>query len=248
MYPILPEIDSFDIPLPIVPGWIPIDIPLQAQGAVRLLQGYTPFGDIPAAALPPSAHQRIFAWPAAVGSVSQAGYVPGTAQTPAELAAVWTDSILSPLTTVPMPFDAIPEDGAPAFSVMPGLGEPRTEIYAMQGKAVWTARPDDPIAYTRPSPVLEGSSTRLRIAGVTRDGTGAALGSCTVSVVNALEFQYANDPDVLSDPVVAITTSDVSGNFAVEVRTPGPYQLMGYKSGSPDLAGITVNTVTPVAV
>ena len=74
------------------------------------------------------------------------------------------------------------------------------------------------------------------ISGVTRDSTGAALGSCRVEM-------FRTGGDVF----VADTTSDGSGVFSITTpNNSGTFYLVAYKPGSPDVAGTTVNTLTAV--
>lgn len=73
----------------------------------------------------------------------------------------------------------------------------------------------------------------LRVFGVTKDSTGAALAACTVDL-----FRTADDVRV--DTVV----SDGSGNY--EFRSASlttAYYVVAYKVGAPDVAGTTVNTL-----
>jgi hypothetical protein len=79
------------------------------------------------------------------------------------------------------------------------------------------------------------------LTGTTTDGAGAALGNCRV-IAYQTGWQYAGNAPV----IIAETTSDGSGNFSMLLRNID-YQLTAYKPGSPDLAGITKNNVTPVA-
>lgn len=83
-------------------------------------------------------------------------------------------------------------------------------------------------------PILPLPPTYFRIAGTTRDATGAALGTCVVDL-------FRTSDDVKLDSV----TSDAEGLF--EFRTagqpPNAYYLVAYKAGSPDVAGTTVNTL-----
>jgi hypothetical protein len=79
------------------------------------------------------------------------------------------------------------------------------------------------------------------LTGTTTDGAGAALGNCRV-IAYQTGWQYAQDAPV----IIAETVSDGSGNFSIDLRNID-YQLTAYKPGSPDLAGITKNNVTPVA-
>lgn len=73
----------------------------------------------------------------------------------------------------------------------------------------------------------------LRIFGVTKDSTGAALGSCTVDL-------FTTTDNVL----VATTVSDASGNYEFRGRsTSFTHYVVAYKAGSPDVSGTTVNTL-----
>lgn len=85
------------------------------------------------------------------------------------------------------------------------------------------------------------STVRWQLAGITRDATGAALGNCRVIVLEVGQ-QF-----VQGAPIVAETTSDGSGNYTIEVPRNTAYQLLCYKAGSPDVAGASVNTLTPAA-
>ncbi len=76
------------------------------------------------------------------------------------------------------------------------------------------------------------STKAFSITGVTKDSAGTALGSCVVELYLTL-----------GDVVVGITTSDASGNYSFPA-TGGPYYIVAYKKGSPDVAGTTVNTLT----
>ena len=76
------------------------------------------------------------------------------------------------------------------------------------------------------------------ITGITRDNAGAALGSCRVELMRTG-----------GDTFVAETISDGSGNFTlVTPNNSGTFYLVAYKVGSPDKAGTSVNTLTPVPV
>lgn len=72
------------------------------------------------------------------------------------------------------------------------------------------------------------------LSGVTRSSNNAALGSSAVSVF-----------DTASNTLVAQTTSSALGEFAAPLYSTGPFYMVAYKSGSPDVAGTTVNTLTP---
>lgn len=76
--------------------------------------------------------------------------------------------------------------------------------------------------------------TYFSIRGVTKDSAGAVLGGCVV-----------NWFDTATNVKLGTITSDANGVF--EFRTAGQppttYYLVAYKSGSPDVAGTTVNTL-----
>lgn len=72
----------------------------------------------------------------------------------------------------------------------------------------------------------------FEIAGVSRDSAGAAIGDCEVGLFHAA-----------SDVLRARTVSDGAGAFTFRVGDNSDYYYVrAYKTGAPDLAGITVNT------
>lgn len=81
---------------------------------------------------------------------------------------------------------------------------------------------------------------RFQMTGVTKDSTGVALGNCRVVVLETGRL--------LTDaiPVVAEGMSDGSGNYSIIVPMNTGYQVIAYKPGSPDVAGVTVNNAAPV--
>lgn len=79
-----------------------------------------------------------------------------------------------------------------------------------------------------------GALSTLAVSGVTRNSAGSPLGNCVVDMLRTAD-----------DVKVADTKSDFSGNFRIDVLSPGPYYLVAYLAGSPDLAGTSVNTVQP---
>lgn len=73
----------------------------------------------------------------------------------------------------------------------------------------------------------------LKICGVTRDANNSPLSGCTVHL-----FRTRDDVEVDQ------TISDGSGNFAFVTASPGEsYYVTAYLAGSPDVAGVTVNTL-----
>lgn len=92
------------------------------------------------------------------------------------------------------------------------------------------------IAPFMPELPLPGYS-RLYISGITKDSSGVALGNCTVDLFRTID-------DVLQQR----TTSDGGGNYALDPvnNGNGPYYIVAYKVGAPDVAGTTVNTLLGV--
>jgi len=70
------------------------------------------------------------------------------------------------------------------------------------------------------------------LVGVTRDSNGVAVGSVRVEL-----FLTAGDLPLMT------AVSDTTGNFNFNNPGTGPFYIVAYKAGSPDLAGTTVNTL-----
>lgn len=79
---------------------------------------------------------------------------------------------------------------------------------------------------------LPFNATNLYISGVTKDSTGAALGGCAVSL-----FRTSDGALILS------AISDATGNYSFPILVSGQFYVVAYKAGSPDVAGVTVNTL-----
>jgi hypothetical protein len=93
---------------------------------------------------------------------------------------------------------------------------------------------------------FEQGSCLWAITGTTKDSAGAALGSCRVIAMET--GRMIMDPKGLNESHVGEVVSDGSGNYTLPVPTNTAYQLTAYKPGSPDVAGITKNNVTPTQV
>lgn len=73
------------------------------------------------------------------------------------------------------------------------------------------------------------------LSGVTRDRNGAILLSCVVNLFRTVD-------NVLVDSLIS---SGIDGSFTFTTLGPGEfYYEVAYKSGSPDVTGATVNTLT----
>jgi hypothetical protein len=72
------------------------------------------------------------------------------------------------------------------------------------------------------------------ISGITKDQNSTPLGSCVLNL-----FLTSNNT------LVASTTSDGSGNYTLTFNATitGPFYIVAYKAGSPDVAGTSVNTL-----
>jgi hypothetical protein len=82
---------------------------------------------------------------------------------------------------------------------------------------------------------FNGGAQVKKIVGTTRDSAGNPLGSCIVQ-----GFLTA------TDTFVGQMTSDSGGYFELPTPYTGAHYVVAYKAGSPDVAGTTVNTLTPV--
>jgi len=78
-----------------------------------------------------------------------------------------------------------------------------------------------------------GAHVRKKISGVTKDSTGAVLGSATVQIFNTAT-------GLLVDTV----TSDSAGNYFASDPNAVNCFAVAYEAGSPDVAGTTKNNLT----
>lgn len=72
----------------------------------------------------------------------------------------------------------------------------------------------------------------IRISGTTKDSTGAALGNCIVQLFRTVD-----------DAIHCETTSDANGNYVIYPFVSGPFYIVAYKAGSPDVTGATRNNL-----
>jgi hypothetical protein len=78
------------------------------------------------------------------------------------------------------------------------------------------------------------STLNATITGITKDSTGAALGICTVQLFRTLDDSFRSE-----------VLSDASGNYVLYPDVTGPFYIVAYKAGAPDVAGTTMNTLIP---
>ena len=70
------------------------------------------------------------------------------------------------------------------------------------------------------------------MSGISRDNTGAALGNCQILIFRTEDKSF-----------IAETVSDaVTGAWSITVMKSGPFFLVGYKVGAPDVAATSLNT------
>jgi hypothetical protein len=92
-----------------------------------------------------------------------------------------------------------------------------------------TAKPK----FKRPSVVEpRPPATRWTFSGFTYDATAVALASCSVEL-------YRSDNDLVTGSFV----SNSDGSWLINSNNGGRHYLVAYKTGSPDLAGTTLNTL-----
>ena len=148
------------------------------------------------------------------------------------------------LGRVGFPLQAWQQGGSGGWSMNPGIGvSPKRAVNLRRLNTMYAAPAltsvvnpaalidelyDNDVSYDR-----DLGQQNNRIIGVSRDATGAALGSCVVKVFRTVD-----------DVLVASTTSDGSGNWTAYPNQPGPYYFVEYKAGSPDVFGTSPNTNT----
>lgn len=146
------------------------------------------------------------------------------------------------------PFDAVPAPnlGRPgirfnAQSLNPGI--PLTKARPNVGNlgVTYKAVTDNAIINPQNTPFTDRrvydrvqASLNMSLSGVSRDSVGAALGSCRVMIFRTEDMSFVTE-----------TTSDSVGVWSVSLMKGGPFFLVEYKAGSPDVAGTSVNTVVP---
>jgi hypothetical protein len=111
-------------------------------------------------------------------------------------------------------------------------------VLGMPGRRFGAAKPNVANALTaigRPFRSPNFSTSSLYITGVTRNSTGVALGSCVVDLYRTENESW-----------IANTTSDGSGNYSFQILVGGPFFIVAYKAGGPDVFGTSVNTLVGI--
>jgi hypothetical protein len=239
------DLSGVAVPTFLVAGWMMESAPSPAFTLLPMPLALQPEAfAAPRPVLPMTMHMRLWKWPALVGPINVAGSRPQMTPTPQELPTVDSGLYLPVMPTWPRGDDQIASTPTYALDPTPTIPRPEQELLGLRN--VWT-RHHPTLPMWAPEIVggfVGGSNVRQVLSGVTRDGTGVALAACTVKAFRADQIVIPFDQDVA---MVATTVSDGGGAYTLEVRENAPHQLTGYKTGSPDLAGITLNTVLPVA-
>lgn len=81
---------------------------------------------------------------------------------------------------------------------------------------------------------IKGISNRT-LSGVSRDASGAPLGNVRVLVFRTSDNAF-----------IAETLSDASGNWSLVITVGGPFFLVEYLAGAPDVFGTSPNNLVPV--
>lgn len=248
-------------PPPVEGGWLlsteasPLD-PLSPLVVYAVEKNYA-FSDIPdkpwsplaspaSYALPMTMHQALYQWP-------DTGVGPHI-----EVEGVVKDPVPAPLPPIMDPWGITPVieqvDGFSPVSLpwaplteIPSPSAPPSQFSNQAFKQWWTIRKGNPhFAYSLRGgwrgPLAQESCV---ISGTTIDSAGLPLGNCRVVVFEASKIMF--NADVQGNPVVVETVSDSLGAYSVVVRGGRSYQLIAYKDGSPDVAGITRDDVQAVA-
>jgi hypothetical protein len=116
--------------------------------------------------------------------------------------------------------------GGKAASFFRGLLQ--TDIEDDTGRTVINRGQIGTVQYRNIAPTINQA-----ITGVSRDNTGAILPNCKVVL-----FQTGGEIPTQR------TVSDGSGNFRFDNPGTGPFFIVSYKPGAPDVTGATVNTLT----
>lgn len=82
-----------------------------------------------------------------------------------------------------------------------------------------------------------GITQNTKLTGVTRDSSGAPVGNCSLDL-------YLTGADMIAQQ----GASDSFGAFTFDNPGSGPFYIVAYKVGAPDIAGTTVNTLSAQVV
>lgn len=84
------------------------------------------------------------------------------------------------------------------------------------------------------------STRKWFVEGVARNlDTGLPLSGCRVIIMESDKIGK------VTNPIIADLISDAEGKYSIQVNHNRYFQIFGYLAGSPDISGITLNTVSP---
>lgn len=118
-------------------------------------------------------------------------------------------------------------------------GSPSPGIVAIPGKRFGAPRPTRADVFAVSSKPFRSAGGRLNmtLSGTSRDASGAPLAACRVLIFRTEDNSFVGE-----------TASDASGAWSVSMMKGGPFFLVEYKAGAPDVAGTSANTLVPVPV
>lgn len=232
-------VNPFDIGVESIPAQPPALPPCVSAAAI--------VASMPNALYPMTFHQRLYQWPdTGIGEVRLAGS-PSVDKSypPKEVPIGQMDWSTQPITAAPIfriddvTTPLMGEQTLDAETKLPTACMPILNFRTLYRTAPWA-----PTVLIRNNQ-YGGDTRKWFMAGVTKDGVAdTPLGSCDV-IVMRVDKQVVN-ADVQANPVVGVTVSDAStGAYSVQVAANVLHQVLAYKTGSPDRAGATLETVMP---
>lgn len=138
----------------------------------------------------------------------------------------------TPAFVLPSRFNIVNKVGVSRFRVQPNLrdlNQPYQAVTADMG-----INPVNVVVGVKVGFDKVMGRLNMVLSGVSRDSAGAPLGNCRVMIFRTEDKSF-----------ILETQSDASGNWAVSMLVGGPFFLVEYKAGSPDVAGTSVNTIVP---
>jgi len=85
---------------------------------------------------------------------------------------------------------------------------------------------------SRPFKSPSFSTTFTTLTGITKDSTDVVLPACVVQLFRTVD-----------DLILAETISNGSGVYVFYPTVSGPFYIVAYKAGAPDVAGTTINAL-----
>ena len=112
-------------------------------------------------------------------------------------------------------------------------------VVAIPGKRFGAPRINRPNELVRGVPFRSAKGfAAFRLSGTTRNTDSEILGNCRVMIFRTSDNAF----------IIETTSMPDTGQWAVDILPPGPYFIVVYKAGSPDVCGTSVNTLTPSQV